>query len=41
VITEDYYQVLKVEQLATLETIAKSYQQLALPLYPDRNSSWR
>lgn len=37
-ITDDYYMVLEVKQIATLELIIKSYKRLALKLHPDRNS---
>lgn len=37
--TEDYYAILEVEQLATLELITKSYKQLAKKLHPDRNNN--
>ncbi|KAL8991624.1 MAG: hypothetical protein Q9169_007808, partial [Polycauliona sp. 2 TL-2023] len=37
-ITEDYYMMLEVEQVATLELIKQSYKRLALKLHPDRNA---
>ena len=37
-ITDDYYKVLEVEQIATRELITKSYKRLALKLHPDRNT---
>ena len=37
-ITDDYYMVLEVEQIATSELINKSYKRLALKLHPDRNT---
>ncbi|PVH95333.1 DnaJ-domain-containing protein [Periconia macrospinosa] len=37
-ITEDYYAILEVDQLASTDVIAKSYRRLAFKLHPDRNS---
>ncbi|TGO29995.1 hypothetical protein BPAE_0009g00930 [Botrytis paeoniae] len=36
-ITEDYYAVLEIEQMATQDLIIRSYRRLALKLHPDRN----
>jgi DnaJ-class molecular chaperone len=37
-ITEDYYRILEVAQIATPEQIKQSYKRLALKLHPDRNA---
>lgn len=36
-VTDDYYAILAVEQIATTEAITKSYRRLAFVLHPDRN----
>src|SRR3954468_9493803 len=36
-VTDDYYQILEVEQTAAIELIHRSYKRLALKLHPDRN----
>jgi curved DNA-binding protein CbpA len=37
--TPDYYEILELEQDATVEQIRESYKRLALKLHPDRNLS--
>jgi DnaJ-class molecular chaperone len=37
--TADYYQVLEIEQHASLDAIVQSYRRLALKLHPDRNKA--
>jgi DnaJ-class molecular chaperone len=37
-VTEDYYAILEVDQIATTELIAKSYRRLALKVHPDRHA---
>lgn len=36
-ITDDYYAILEVPQIATLDIIKKSYRRLAVLLHPDKN----
>ena len=35
--TEDYYAILEVDQIATVEVIRKSYRRLAVARHPDKN----
>lgn len=36
-ITDDYYAILEIPQIATLDIIKKSYRRLAVLLHPDKN----